>query len=127
MANPIKNPAIPIGSTIQNWPNIGIDKAHPEVVRAIKLIYNSIDDHNQAFLAQMQKAQLVATVNGGAVTAVDVISGGQYTSIPSVTAIGGGGSGATFSVKLSSSGAIQSVKVQNGGEGFTSPPALTVN
>ncbi|HKM80828.1 MAG TPA: hypothetical protein VJY15_07690 [Candidatus Acidoferrum sp.] len=127
MANVIANPKIPVGSTLQNWPNIEVDKAHPEVVRAIKLIYNSIDDHNQAFLAQMQKAQLVATVDAGAVTAVDVVSGGSYTSVPSVSAVGGGGKGATFSVNLNTkTGAIRSVKVTNGGSGYTSPPALTV-
>lgn len=127
MASPIKNPAIPVGSTIQNWPNIDSSKAHPDVVRAIKLLYNSVDDHNQAFMAQMQKAQLVATINAGVITAVDVVSGGSYTSVPTVSAVGGGGSGATFSVNLNTkTGAIRSVKVTNGGSGYTSAPALRV-
>ena len=126
MVNPIKNPRIPIGSTVQHWPVIDEKKAHPEVARAIKLLYNTVDDHNQAFLAQTQKAQLVATVDSGAITQADPIIGGQYTNPPTVKAVGGGGSGAQFHVNLDSTGAVRSIVVVNGGTGYKSPPALVV-
>ena len=126
MANPIANPAIPVGSTVQRWPNLE-GKAEPEVIHAIRSIFNSIDDHNQAFLAQTQKAQLVATTDSGAITQVDIASAGVYQTPPTITAVGGGGSGAQFSVKLNTkTGEIQSVKVINGGTGYASPPVLMV-
>jgi hypothetical protein len=112
--------------TNPRWPNIQEGNAHPEVIQAIRLLYNAIDNHQQAFQAQSGKAQLVATVSAGAVTGVDVVSAGSYTKLPTVTAVGGGGSGATFSVTLNQSGGIRSVKVTKGGSGYTSPPALSV-
>jgi hypothetical protein len=127
MANPIKNPPIPVGSTIQHWPTIDESKAHPDVARAIKLLYNTVDDHNQAFLAQAQKGQLVATIDSGAITRADLIIGGKYTTPPTITAVGGGGSGAQFAVKLDSTGAIRSIEVIKGGVGYTSPPVLVIN
>lgn len=109
------------------WPNLE-GKVPPEAVQSIRLITNAIDDHRQAFQAISQQGSLVATVSGGAVTGVDVVSGGKYSSAPSVKAVGGGGVGATFAVNLNTqTGAIRSVKIQNGGSGYTSPPALVIS
>ena len=102
-------------------------KVDPAVIQHIRLLYNAIDDHSQAFTAQSQKAQLVATISGGAITGVDVVSAGTYTKLPTVSAVGGGGSGASFRVTLNQNGGIRSVTVVNGGSGYNSPPALTVN
>jgi hypothetical protein len=128
MANPIANPKIPAGNSTIHWPNIDDKKAHPDVARAVKLIYNAIDDHNQAWLAQANKAQLVSTIDptSGVITRADPVIAGKYQTPPTVSAVGGGGSGAQFSVTLDSTGAIRSITVINGGSGYTSPPALVV-
>jgi hypothetical protein len=111
----------------QRFPNLE-GKVHPDVIQAIRLLYNGLDDHNQAFSAMAAKAQLVATVNSGAVTAVDVVSGGKYSQTPSVSAVGGGGSGASFRVTLNTqTGAIRSVTIISGGSDYTSAPSLVVS
>jgi hypothetical protein len=108
------------------WPNLE-DKGLPrEMVDTARQLINGLNDHEQAFQAIAAKASLVATVNSGAITAVDVVSPGKFTSTPSVSAVGGGGKGATFQVSLNRTGGIASVKVTNGGSGYLSPPALTV-
>lgn len=127
MASPIANPRIPVGVSQQHWPSLNDKEVHPDVIRAIRLLYNAVDDHRQAFTAQAQKGQLVATIDSGAITSADPVIGGKYTTPPTVTAVGGGGTGAEFSVQLDKTGAIKSVKVIKGGTGFTSAPALVIN
>ncbi|HKM81935.1 MAG TPA: hypothetical protein VJY15_13360 [Candidatus Acidoferrum sp.] len=75
MAKPIANPTIPIGSTTQNWPNIDSSKAHPEVARAIKLLYNSVDDHNQAFTSL---ASQLGTINSNIAALQAIVDGGTF-------------------------------------------------
>lgn len=74
-------------------------------------------------------------VSGGAVTTVNVLSGGSgypvvtggaTTPPPIVTFSGGGGWDAVFSVSTSG-GAVTSVNIINGGYGFTSPPTITIS
>ena len=119
-------PVPTVQSNSIRWPNLEGKGLHPELVKAVRQIYNSIDDHNQAWLAQSQKAQLVATIDTGVISQVDMVSAGTYSKIPTVTAVGGGGSGATFAVKLDRNSRIQSVTVTSGGTGYKSAPALVI-
>ena len=65
-----------------------------------------------------------ATVSGGFLTIVTVIDGGAgYSTPPTVTATGGGGSGALLTAVLSG-GSVTSVTVNNPGSGYTSLPAI---
>ena len=53
---------------------------------------------------------------------------GLYNSAPSVTFVGGGGSGATGTANvtyINGGGFVTSVTVNNGGSGYTSPPTVT--
>lgn len=69
-------------------------------------------------------AAAVATVSGGAVTAISVTSSGHgYTVAPSVTLSGGAGTGATAAALLQG-GSVGSVTVTDAGSGYTSPPLL---
>jgi hypothetical protein len=51
--------------------------------------------------------------------------GSGYTAVPTVTAIGGGGTGATFTTTVAN-GKITSIYVNSGGTGYTSEPAITI-
>ena len=94
---------------------------------AMNLAFNGLYSVQDAILSLANKAVLVATVAGGVITAVDVVSGGKYNSVPSVKAYGGGGSGSVFTPVLDrQSGAISNVNF-TAGSGWTSPPALVVS
>lgn len=108
------------------WPKLAEAKVHPGVELAFRLAYNGIYDCQDAFTAQAAMAALHATVGGGAVTAIDVVNAGTYSAVPTVTAIGGGGTGAKFSAVLNQNGGIRSVTINAGGSGYTSPPYLKV-
>jgi hypothetical protein len=72
-----------------------------------------------------------ATVTAGHVTAVTITSSVLYTSAPTVTFTGGGGTGATATAVLKNGGTdatgdpVVSVTINNGGTGFTSAPTVT--
>jgi hypothetical protein len=71
-------------------------------------------------------ARATATVVGNAVTAITVADVGTgYTSVPTVTISGGGGSGATAVAVLSGT-TVASVTVTAGGTGYTSTPTVTI-
>jgi hypothetical protein len=74
-------------------------------------------------------ATATATVAGGSVTAVNVVSGGtKYSQVspPGVIIIGGGGSGAQASAVVSALGVITSYVVTSGGSGYTTPPTVVI-
>lgn len=61
-----------------------------------------------------------------AIAAVVVGSGGSgYSSAPLVDIAGGGGSNATATATISSTGVVTSVQVTNGGSGYTSAPTIS--
>lgn len=64
------------------WPNVD-GKADPEVVQAIRLLFNVAKDHDDAFAALNTKVGTAQTTAESASQAVEIISGG------------GGGSGVT--------------------------------
>ena len=53
-------------------------------------------------------------------------AGSGYTSVPTVTITGGGGTGATAQVAIFN-GAVQTVTILNSGSGYTSAPTVTVS
>lgn len=62
----------------------------------------------------------------GTLASITVSSGGSaYTSAPSVTITGGGGSGAT-AIATVTSGAVSSIEVSESGAGYTSAPTITI-
>ncbi len=68
----------------------------------------------------------VATVSGGAVTAVTKsTSPVTYTAPPTIVFTGGGGSGAAATAVLNA-GVISSITMVSGGSGYTSAPAVTI-
>lgn len=69
-------------------------------------------------------------VSGNSVIGISLISAGSgYTSAPTVTIVGGGGSGATATAQMgvSGGGTITTTSVTNGGAAYTSPPTVTFN
>lgn len=72
-------------------------------------------------------ATAVATLTSSTVVSVTVVNGGtNFTTTPTLTFTGGGGSGAAGTVVLSG-GAISSVTMTNNGSGYTSAPAVFVS
>ena len=70
-------------------------------------------------------ASFAEAQTGAEVESVTVTNGGSgYTSAPSVTFSGGGGSGATGTASVTLDG-VTSVTVTNGGSGYTSAPSVT--
>ena len=73
-----------------------------------------------------EPATAIATVTAGYVTGITVTSGGSgYTSEPSVTLSGGGGSGATAQALLSGD-KVALTLVLTSGSGYTTAPAVVV-
>ena len=62
--------------------------------------------------------------NGSTIASVTLTNPGSgYTSVPSITLLGGGGSGATFNVNVAN-GTISVFSVSSGGSNYTSTPAI---
>lgn len=72
------------------------------------------------------QATATAHLSGAFVTSYTVVSGGNgYTSIPTVTISGGGGSGATATAVISG-GVVTAINPGSAGTGYTSAPTVTV-
>lgn len=72
-------------------------------------------------------ASAIATLNGDAVSALQLInSGSGYTTPPSVTFVGGDGSGATATVEIED-GIISALTLTDGGEGYSTAPTVVIS
>ena len=61
------------------------------------------------------------------VVSINITNGGSgYTSIPTVTISGGGGSGATAAASITD-GAVTAITISNGGDDYTSIPTVTIS
>jgi hypothetical protein len=69
---------------------------------------------------------LAAGAGSGVVTSVAVVTPGNYLTQPTVTFVGGGGSGATARVVLNGN-EIGAITVLEGGYGYTSPPSVVLS
>lgn len=71
-------------------------------------------------------ATATATVSGGVITALTVVSpGSDYQSVPAVTITGGGGiNGAGTAVLVN--GQVVSITITNAGSGYTSAPSVSI-
>lgn len=73
-----------------------------------------------------RQATATATVTSGFVTSIAVTDGGNgYTTAPTVTISGGGGSAATATATVSG-GAVTGITVVSAGGGYTSIPTVTI-
>ena len=80
----------------------------------------------QAALAQ-RGATAVATVTNGSVAGVMVTDGGSgYAAPPTVTFVGGGGTGASATAQASG-GAVTAIIIQTAGMGYTSAPVVAID
>ena len=62
------------------------------------------------------------------IKSVNIYDGGtKYTEPPVVTAVGGGGTGASFQTFLGANGSITKIEVINSGSGYISAPTLEIN
>ena len=77
--------------------------------------------------ATVVSGQLTGVVLTGAVREIDLVSGGSgYTSAPSITFSGGGGSAAVASAKMNTTtGSVLFCTVTNPGDNYTSDPSVT--
>ncbi len=72
------------------------------------------------------QATAVATNTSGFITGIRVVNPGNgYTTAPTITVSGGGGSGATASATVSG-GKVTSITVTDAGSGYTSAPTVTI-
>lgn len=72
-------------------------------------------------------ASATTTISAGAVTAVNVVNGGQnYGPGTTVVFSGGAGTGAAATPIINSAGVITGYTITNGGAGYTSPPTVTL-
>ncbi len=74
-------------------------------------------------------ASATSTINlSGVVTDINITDRGDgYTSVPTVTISGGGGSGATAVVDSIAGKKVRSIVITNGGSGYTSAPNVTIS
>jgi FtsP/CotA-like multicopper oxidase with cupredoxin domain len=81
-------------------------------------------------LAGGVQATCIATVSGGVVSAITIDEPGSNYNInplavpPTCTLTGGGGTGATCSVMPATAGLVGSIRINNGGSGYTSQPYI---
>ena len=76
---------------------------------------------------QNETATATATTSGGFVTIINVDNGGSgYVSIPNVSILGGGGSGATATASIGG-GMVTEILVDSPGSGYTSQPVVVID
>lgn len=102
-------------STTQTYLNSGSPTA--DDLRLLTVVDTTI-------ICNTKQATGVGTKTGSFVTQITVTAGGSgYTSAPTVTFTGGGGSGATATATISG-GAVTSITITNAGTGYTSAPTI---
>ena len=75
-------------------------------------------------------AKATSTITGDVVTSITISDGGAHYKVatpPSVTISGGGGTGATATTTVSSTGIVNGVSITSGGSGYTSAPTITID
>jgi hypothetical protein len=75
-------------------------------------------------------AKAEATIDSGAVNSIVLTDGGSHYKVatpPSVTISGGGGTGATATTTVSSTGIVNGISITSGGSGYVSVPTVSID
>jgi hypothetical protein len=112
---------------------VEIDAIETAFANSIKLIMDPGGSSNFAIgetvVGNLYTAVGTSTVSSGGVAGVTLSSGGQHYKTltpPSVTFIGGGGTGATGTATVSSSGLVTGIAITSAGTGYTSAPTVRI-
>lgn len=77
--------------------------------------------------SQANTAKAIASVTSNAVSSITLYdNGSKYTSAPTVTISGGGGTGATATTTINSIGQVSGITITASGSGYTSDPTITI-
>ena len=75
-------------------------------------------------------AKATSAITGDAVSGITITDGGAHYKVatpPSVTITGGGGTGATATSTVSSTGIVNGITITSGGSGYSSAPTVTID
>ena len=75
-------------------------------------------------------AKATSAITGDAVSSITISDGGAHYKVatpPSVTISGGGGTGATATTTVSSTGIVNGIAITSGGSGYSSAPTITID
>ena len=111
-----------------------IDAIETAFANAIKLVMDPGGSGDftvgEEIVGDLHLATATAAITGDAVSSFTITDGGEhYKSAlpPTVTITGGGGSGATGTAVVSSTGIVSGITVSSGGTGYTSAPSVTID
>ena len=111
-----------------------IDAIETAFANSIKLVMDAGGSGDftvgEEIVGDLHLARATAAITGDAVSSFTITDGGEhYKSAlpPTVTITGGGGSGATGTAVVSSTGIVSSITVSAGGTGYTSAPSVTID
>jgi len=111
-----------------------IDAIETAFANSIKLVMDAGGSGDFAvgeeIVGDLYLASATAAITGDAVSSFTITDGGEhYKSAlpPTVTITGGGGSGATGTAVVSSTGIVTGITVSSGGTGYTSAPTVTID
>jgi len=111
-----------------------IDAIETAFANSIKLIMDAGGSGDftvgEEIVGDLYLAAATAAITGDAVSSFTITDGGEYYKSalpPTVTITGGGGSGATGTAVVSSTGIVSGITVSAGGSGYTSAPSVTID
>jgi len=111
-----------------------IDAIETAFANSIKLVMDAGGSGDftvgEEIVGDLYLAAATAAITGDAVSSFTITDGGEhYKSAlpPTVTITGGGGSGATGTAVVSSTGIVTGITVSAGGTGYTSAPTVTID
>ncbi|ADO99682.1 neck protein [Cyanophage S-RIM12_RW_29_1109] len=111
-----------------------IDAIETAFANSIKLVMDAGGSGDftvgEEIVGDLYLATATAAITGDAVSSFTITDGGEHykTALPpTVTITGGGGSGATGTAVVSSTGIVSSITVSSGGTGYTSAPSVTID
>ncbi|AOO17084.1 neck protein [Cyanophage S-RIM12_RW_22_0110] len=111
-----------------------IDAIETAFANSIKLVMDAGGSGDftvgEEIVGDLYLATATAAITGDAVSSFTITDGGEHykTALPpTVTITGGGGSGATGTAVVSSTGIVSSITVSSGGTGYTSAPSVIID
>jgi hypothetical protein len=102
----------------------GCNTAYAEIIGKLGTRY---DLTNELLKKGFTNGAATVTVSEGAVISITITNmGTSYKSIPTISFIGGSGSGAT-AIAILTNGSITEITITNGGTGYTSAPTVVIS